>query len=132
MDGRAAASINRTSAWFVVGFALIALLTIGIGLLQHALVPRAELCQPDEGTLAHIFQLSVVALVPAVAVFVLTGDWTVPATTIRPLVVSAVALALAFSALYYGEHHVCGEARAPRGDSRPSSIPASRTPPGVS
>lgn len=60
--------------------------------------------QPDEGTAAHIFQLSIVALVPAVPVFLVTADWKRASRSARPLAVAGVALVLAFEALFYLEH----------------------------
>jgi hypothetical protein len=60
--------------------------------------------QPDEGTSAHIFQLSIVALVPMIVVFLTTADWRKPMGSVRPLAFPAAALVLAFGALYYLEH----------------------------
>jgi hypothetical protein len=100
--------VNRASGIAAVALSLVALLTITIGLAQYALArPGAQLCQPDEGALAHIFQMSIVALLPALAVFVFSADWTAAARTLRPLGIIAAALVLAFSGLYYGEHHLC-------------------------
>jgi len=59
---------------------------------------------PDEGAAAHIFQLSVVALLPMILVFLSTADWKTPLRSIRLLAFPAVALLLAFGALYYLEH----------------------------
>ena len=61
--------------------------------------------QRDEGAAAHIFQLLVVALVPTIALFLATADWTRPARSARPLALATGALALAFGALYYLEHY---------------------------
>jgi hypothetical protein len=58
----------------------------------------------DEGTAAHIFQLSVIALVPMILVFLLTADWKTPWRSARRLAFPVVALVLAFGALYYLEH----------------------------
>jgi hypothetical protein len=55
--------------------------------------------------LAHIFQLSIAALGPAILLFLLTADWRRPLESVRPLVVPAAALVLAFAALYYLEHY---------------------------
>jgi len=59
---------------------------------------------PDEGTGAHIFQLSVMMLVPVLLVHVATADWTPPLRSACPLALAAVAITLAFAALYYLEH----------------------------
>ncbi len=59
---------------------------------------------PDEGALAHIFQLMIVAVVPTMLVFLATADWTQPLPTARQLALPIAALILAFAALYYLEH----------------------------
>jgi uncharacterized membrane protein len=88
--------MNRISGKFVLVLSLIALLAVLSGYLQAP--------QPDEGSAAHIFQLSIVATVASLAVFLSTADWSRGIRGIRPLAVPAVALALAFAALYYLEH----------------------------
>ena len=60
---------------------------------------------PDEGAGAHIFQLAIVALLPAGLLFLGTADWTQPLRSLRRLAVPAVVVALAFAALYYLEHY---------------------------
>jgi hypothetical protein len=60
--------------------------------------------QPDEGTGAHIFQLSIVLLVPAVFVFLGTANWKQPLRSSRPLALPAAVLVVACAALYYLEH----------------------------
>jgi len=89
--------INRLSGRAVTVLSLIALLTVLTGYLQ---APQA-----DEGTGAHIFQLAVVAVVPAILLFLATADWRRPRQSARPLALPAAALALAFAALYYLEHY---------------------------
>ena len=88
--------INRLSGMALVLLSLTALLVVLWGYTQPPL--------PDEGTGAHIFQLSILALVPAALVFVLTGDWSQPRRTGRPLVLAAAATTLAFAALYVLAH----------------------------
>jgi len=89
--------INRASGIVLIGLSLTALLAVLTGYLQPP--------QPDEGVGAHIFQLSIVALVPAILLFVATADWKQPRRSARPLALPAAALALAFAALYYLEHY---------------------------
>jgi len=60
--------------------------------------------QPDEGAPAHIFQLSIVALVPTILLFLTTLDWKQPLRSMRPLMFAGAALVLAFSILYHVEH----------------------------
>jgi len=60
--------------------------------------------EPDEGAAAHIFQLSIVALVPTILLFLTTLDWKQPLRSMRPLAFATAALVLAFSILYHVEH----------------------------
>lgn len=89
--------INRVSAIVILALSLTALFTVLSGYAQPP--------QPDEGTAAHIFQLSLVALVPAILLFLASADWKQPSRTMRPLAIPAAALVLAFAALYYLEHY---------------------------
>ncbi len=95
-----AGQVNRISRGLMVALSLLALLTVLSGYLQPPHPP-----DPDEGTAAHIFQLSIVALVPMIVVFLATADWSRPWQSVRPLAISAVALILAFGGLYYLEHY---------------------------
>jgi len=63
--------INRVSGRVVTGLSLLALLTVISGYFQ---APQA-----DEGTAAHIFQISIVLIVPTIALFLVTADWKEPA-----------------------------------------------------
>ena len=89
--------INRVSVKVLIVLSLIALLTVLSGYTQPP--------QPDEDAAAHIFQLSIVALVPTILLFIATADWKRPLRSARPLVFPAAALVLAFGALYYLEHY---------------------------
>ena len=89
--------INRLTGHILIVLSFIALLTVLSGFTQPP--------QSDEGAGAHIFQLSIVAFVPMLLLFFATGDWSQPLRSVRPLAISAVALILAFVALYYLEHH---------------------------
>ncbi len=89
--------INRISGKVLIGLSLLALLTVVTGYFQPP--------QPDEGTSAHIFQLTILALAPVGFVFLGTADWKHPSQTARTLSLAAIALAVAFSALYYLEHY---------------------------
>jgi len=72
-----ALTIDRLSGAFALLFSLAALLLIVIGYLQPPQPPPT-----DEGTLAHLFQLSVVLFVPAL-LFVTTADRRHPRTARR-------------------------------------------------
>jgi uncharacterized membrane protein len=89
--------LNYISGWLLAGFSLVALLTVLTGYFQ---APQA-----DEGAAAHIFQLSVVLVLPAMVVFLATADWRQRRRSLRPLVISVIFLASAFAALYYLEHY---------------------------
>ena len=89
--------VNRVSRKILIILPLAALLAVLSGYAQPA--------QTDEGTAAHIFQLSIVALVPTILLFLATADWRRPTRSGRPLAFAAVALMLAFGALYYLEHY---------------------------
>ena len=89
--------INRLVGRVILVLSLIALLMVLIGYTQPPL--------PDEGALAHIFQLSIVALVPMILLFIATADWKQPWLSARPLTFPTVFLIAAFAALYYLEHY---------------------------
>ena len=89
--------INRASGLLLIALSLAALLAVLDGFTQPP--------QPDEGVGAHIFQLSIVALVPTMLFFLVTADWKQPSRSARPLAFSSAALVLAFGALYYLEHY---------------------------
>jgi hypothetical protein len=89
--------LNSISGKVIIVLSLIALLTVITGYFQPP--------QPDEGAAAHIFQLSIVALVPTILLFLLTANWKEPWRSARPLALPAVALVGAFAALYYLEHY---------------------------
>jgi hypothetical protein len=93
----AAPQINRLSGKVIIVLSLIALLAVISGYFQPL--------QPDEGTSAHIFQLSIVALVPTILLFLATADWRKPSRSARPLAFPAAALVVAFAALFYLEHY---------------------------
>jgi hypothetical protein len=93
-----AQKINRVSGKAVMLLSLVALLAV-LGGYAHP--PR-----PDEGTAAHIFQLSIVALVPMIVLFLATVDWRQPLqSAVRPLAIPVASLVLAFAALHFLEHY---------------------------
>ena len=89
--------INRVSSQVVFALSVTALLAVLSGYTHQP--------QPDEGMAAHIFQLSIVALVPVVLLFFATADWKEPLRSMRPLAYPAAALVCAVGALYYLEHY---------------------------
>ena len=92
--------IKRVSRTVIIVLSLIALFTV----LSGYALPRHQ-APTDEGTAAHIFQLSILAFVPTILLFLVTADWSRPSRTARPLAIPAAALASAFAALYCLEHY---------------------------
>jgi hypothetical protein len=88
--------INRLSARVALILSMLALLCVLSGYTQPP--------QADEGAAAHIFQLSIVALVPMILLFLASADWKEPRRSARPLAIPGLALIRAFAALYYLEH----------------------------
>ena len=98
--------VNRWSGIALNVLSLTALFSVLSGLRvsfsPFSIHPQPPL--PDEGTQAHIFQLSIVALAPTILLFLATADWSRPSRAARPLVLAAVAVVLAFGTLYCVEH----------------------------
>jgi len=61
--------------------------------------PPAE----DEGTAAHLFQLSIVSLVPVTLIFCATADWTRPWNIVKRVAVPAILVMLSIAGLFYYE-----------------------------
>ncbi|GAC1658910.1 MAG: hypothetical protein NVS9B15_20990 [Acidobacteriaceae bacterium] len=90
------AKIERYSLIALFVLSLVALGTVITGFFQPP--------QPDEGTAAHIFQLSIAAFVPALLLFICTADRKRPMEIARRITVPAAILVIAFAALYHLEH----------------------------
>ena len=88
---------NLISSRLLIVLSLVALFTVLSGYTQPP--------QPDEGAAAHIFQLAIVALVPALALFLATADWRQRSRTLRRVACPASAVVLSFALLYYLEHY---------------------------
>ena len=102
-----AEKINRVCSIALIALSLIALLAI-LSAFRVSFAPFSIYTQPpqaDEGTQAHIFQLSIVLLAPTGLLFLATADWKRPLRIARPLAFSGAVVVLAFAALYYFEHH---------------------------
>src|SRR6476661_3085687 len=67
--------VNRVSGRIIIVLSITALLAVLSGYTQPP--------QADEGTAAHIFQLSIVALIPMFALFLTTADWRQPSRSAR-------------------------------------------------
>jgi hypothetical protein len=91
--------INTLSGVMLVLLSLTALATVATGLIWPPPMP-----EPDEGTQAHIFQLSIAAMLPMTVVVLGTADWRQPWRSTRPVVITAATAVVAFAGLYYLEH----------------------------
>ena len=91
---------NRVSGIIMLVLSLLALSMIVIGYIAPPAVPET-----DEGTCAHIFQLSIGLLAPLFAVFLVTADWKRPFASLRRLAAPAAVVIIAFASLYYLEHY---------------------------
>ena len=91
--------LNLVSSRIIFVLSLIALLTVMSGYTQ----PRHPV-PTDEGTAAHIFQIAIVLVVPALLLFLSTVDWKEPQRIARRLAVPGLVLVGAFTALYFLEH----------------------------
>src|SRR5947209_20633702 len=91
--------INLLSGRILLALSLIALFTVMIGYVNR---PQPN---EDEGALAHIFQLSIVAFGITGLVYLASADWKQPLRSMRALIAPAVTLVLAFGALYKLEHY---------------------------
>lgn len=97
--------VHSVSAAGLNVFSLIALATVLLGTLPVILSGTVPPPETDEGTAAHVFQLSIAALLPVGALFLATADWTRPSRVARRLAAPTVAVVVAFAVLYYYEHH---------------------------
>lgn len=88
--------VHHASGRILVGLSLTALLTVIVGFWLPPL--------PDEGTGAHIFQLTVMALVPTFAIYLATSNASQSGSRMKPVALSAILVAAAFVALYVLEH----------------------------
>jgi amino acid transporter len=91
-----AKQINCISGGIMLVLSLAALLAVLSGYFQPP--------QQDEGTAAHVFQLSIVALVPITLLYLRTADWKQPRRNLLSLVFPAGMVGIAFAALFYLEH----------------------------
>ena len=96
--------VHRASGAGLIALSLTALLSVLTGAYAVLVGDQNPFREPDEGTGAHIFQLSVVALLPVGLLFLATADWTRPLRAAWPLALSGAVLVLAFVTLYYFEH----------------------------
>jgi hypothetical protein len=97
-------TVNRVSEYIMVVLSMTALLPILLVVLRIALTGQIPPPELDEGTGAHVFQLSIAGLVPALLVFLSSANWARPWRLAQRLALPAGAVALAFVLLYHYEH----------------------------
>ena len=88
----------------VAGAVLVLLSLVLVGDVASGVANPPQPPPTDEGTQAHIFQLTVALLVPAMLAGVMTWDRARPLRTAWPLALAAAALVVSFAAVYYLEH----------------------------
>jgi hypothetical protein len=81
--------------------AILPLLVVVVPVMLGGALPPPE---RDEGTGAHIFQLSIAALLPVGLLFAATADWSRPAQVVRRLAAPVITVIAAFVILYLFEH----------------------------
>ena len=92
----------RVSATLMLTLATFALATVLVG-VAIALTRPPQPPASDEGTLAHLFQISVALLLPATVFYLATADWSHPSRAARPLIVAGAFALLAFALVFYFE-----------------------------
>jgi hypothetical protein len=103
LDMDSSRTVNRVSAVGLVALSLIALMTVLPLALRAVIGGHVPPPEPDEGTAAHIFQLSIVALVPTGLTFLVTSNWAQPVRSVRRLALPAAMVVVAFSIIFYVE-----------------------------
>ncbi|MEO6223052.1 MAG: hypothetical protein ABIP90_07360 [Vicinamibacterales bacterium] len=97
-------TLNRASILVVLGLSLFAM-SLVVGATGLVMLGRLNPSPDgDEGTLAHLFQLAIVLLLPAGLTYLATANWRQPWDVVKRLAVPTAALVVAFSTLYYMEH----------------------------
>jgi hypothetical protein len=97
-------TINRVSGRIVLGLSLFAMFLVGGATILTLLGRFNPSPDGDEGTAAHLFQLTITLLLPTGLTFLVTADWRQPLQVAKRLALPAVALVVAFMTLYYMEH----------------------------
>jgi hypothetical protein len=97
-------TINRVSGRIVLGLSLFAMFLVGGATILTLLGRFNPSPDGDEGTAAHLFQLTIALLLPTGLAFLVTANWRQPLQVAKRLALPAVALVIAFMTLYYMEH----------------------------
>jgi hypothetical protein len=103
MDTTQKLRLNRVSTLGLIVLSLTALMMVLPFVLFNLMTGHVPPPQTDEGTVIHIFQLAIVALVPVGLIFLVTADWAQPLRSMRRLALPAAMVLLAFSLVFYVE-----------------------------
>ena len=95
--------LNRVSTLGLIALSLTALMMVLPFVLINLITGHVPPPATDEGTVIHIFQLSIVALLPMGLLFLATSDWAQPLRSMRRLALPAAMVVLAFSLVFYVE-----------------------------
>ena len=96
--------VNRMSGITFIAFSLVAAVLVVSAAALAIVSGRPPQPAHDEGTAAHIFQISVVIAAFSAFVFAGTANWQHPGRAARTLLAGALLVAVAFAVLYYFEH----------------------------
>jgi hypothetical protein len=103
MDFVQKVKLNRASTVGLIVFsatALAVVLPLWYGMLTGHVPPS----EGDEGTAAHLFQVSIAALLPMGLVFLVTADWTQPVRAVRRMALPGIVVVLALGTVFYLEN----------------------------
>ena len=103
MDMTQKVKLNRVSTLGLIALSLTALMMVLPFVLVNLITGHVPPPATDEGTVIHIFQLSIVALLPMGLLFLATSDWAQPLRSMRRLALPAAMVVLAFSLVFYVE-----------------------------
>lgn len=87
--------VKKASALIPVVMSLMAMVLVAIQVLLHGWRP-----EPDEGAIAHLYQLLVIGQIPVIAFFGIRWLWQAPLQGLCVLVPQGIALAAAVVPVY--------------------------------
>jgi hypothetical protein len=96
--------LNALSTVGLIALSFTAILPLLVVALPAVFGGQLPVPERDEGTGAHVFQLSIAAMLPVGLLFLATADWSQPGQIARRLAFPVVIVMLAFVTLYYFEH----------------------------
>jgi hypothetical protein len=96
--------VHRITGHIMLGLSVFAMMLVVGATILTILGRFSPSPDGDEGSAAHLFQLTIVLLVPTGLTFLATANWHRPFEVARRLVLPVAALVVAFSMLYYMEH----------------------------